>query len=202
MGRLHFLRRPVAVVLVAAAFGVAVAVLKGGDAGVRDALGNISAPWLLLPFLAGTLVRGPLRGALIGVTTCLAALTGFYVAEAFVLDLGGHPLLTNLALTLGAGRMYFVAGMLSGPLFGGLGGICTRHRRAMMAVVVGLALAGEPFAVFAWLSREGMAPADTGLVVQYPALWVGEMALGVLLAGMVASGGLRLGWKETRRLRH
>jgi hypothetical protein len=162
-------------------FGIAVAVLKGSDTGIRDAIGNVSAPWLLLPYFAGTGQRGLGRGALMGGITCLAALTGFYLAEAFVLDLGGHPLTTNLALTLGAGRYYFVAGLLSGPLFGALGGVRMRHRRAMTAVVVGLALIGEPFAVFAWLSSQGIAPSDTGLVVQYPALWLGEMALGLFV---------------------
>src|SRR5947209_16181208 len=119
------LRRSAAILLAALAFGVAIAVLKGGDAGLRDAIGNISAPWLLLPYLAGTVSRGPIRGALLGAATCLAALAGFYVAEAFVLDLGGHPLLTNLTLTLGAGRYYFAAGVFTGPLFGALGGINT-----------------------------------------------------------------------------
>src|SRR4051812_14716309 len=131
---------------VAAAFGVAVAVLKGGDAGVRDAIGNVSAPWLLLPFAAGSLGRGPGRAALIGVAVVLAALAGFYVAQAFVLDLGGHPLRTNLALTLGAGRPYYAAGLVTGALFGALGGLRGRYRRALVAAVVGLALIGEPFA--------------------------------------------------------
>jgi hypothetical protein len=35
------------------AFGVLVAVVKGQDTGVRDALGNTSAPWVVVPFLAG-----------------------------------------------------------------------------------------------------------------------------------------------------
>jgi hypothetical protein len=33
-------------------FGLLVAVIKGQDPGVRDALGNTSAPWVLVPFLA------------------------------------------------------------------------------------------------------------------------------------------------------
>ena len=170
------------ILLGAAIFGITVAVLKGGDAGIRDSLGNVSAPWLLLPFCAGLTGREPLRGAALGLVASLAALAGFYVTEAIVLDLGGHPVLTNLALTLGAGRMYFAAGLLSGPVMGALGGVRVRHRRLMTAVVVGLALAGEPFAVFAWLGSQGMSPADTGLVVSYPALWIGELAIGVALA--------------------
>lgn len=183
----QILRSPIAIVLTAATFGVAVAVLKGSDAGLRDAIGNISAPWVLLPYFAGTLNRGLIRGALMGGATSLAALTGFYVAEAFVLDLGGHPVLSNLALTLDAGRLYFIAGLVTGPPLGALAGISARHRRAMSAVVVALALAGEPLAVFAWLRSQGIAAADTGFVVQYPALWMGEVALGLLSAVVVAS---------------
>jgi hypothetical protein len=186
------LKRPSAVMVAAVAFGITVAVLKGEDAGIRNSIGNISAPWLLLPYFAGTLGGKAIRGSLIGLATCLAALAGFYVAEAFVLDLGGHPLLTNLTLTLRAGWIYFVAGLVCGPLFGALGGIRTRYRRAMTAGVVGLLLMGEPLAVFVWLSRQGLSPADTSLVVNYPALWIGEVVLGFLLsAGVLWLGRVR-----------
>src|SRR5437763_16004251 len=117
--------RALLVIAVSVAFGIMVAVLKGGDAGVRDSIGNISAPWLLLPYFAGTMTRGWSRGAIAGLVSCLAALAGFYAAEAFVLDLGGHPVATNLALTLSSGRIYFAAGMVSGPVFGALGALRT-----------------------------------------------------------------------------
>jgi hypothetical protein len=186
------LRRSSTVIVAAVAFGIAVAVLKGGDAGIRNSIGNISAPWLLLPYLAGTLGRGAIRGSLIGAATCLAALVGFYVAEAFVLDLGGHPLVTNLTLTLRAGGIYFVAGLVCGPLFGALGGIHTRHWKRVLAAVVGLLLMGEPLAVFVWLSCHGISPGDTSLVVNYPALWIGEVALGFLLStGVLGFGPVR-----------
>lgn len=177
--------RIIAVILIAVAFGTATAVLKGDDAGLRDVVGNISAPWLLLPYFAGTLTRSGIRGALMGATASLVALLAFYITEAFVLELGGHPVLTNLALTLGAGRMYFAAGAVCGPVFGAIGGIRTRFRAVITAAVVALALVGEPLAVFAWLAHVGVSPSDTGFVVQYPALWIGEAALGLVL-------GLRL----------
>jgi hypothetical protein len=183
--------RVIAIILIAVAFGTAAAVLKGGDAGVRDAIGNISAPWLLLPYFAGTLTRGRVRGAVMGAMACLAALLAFYVTEAFVLELGGHPVLTNLALTIGAGRMYFAAGAVCGPLFGAIGGLHTRFRLVVTAAVVGLALVGEPLAVFVWLAHMGMSPSDTGLVVQYPALWIGEVCLGLVLGLRLLTGGIQ-----------
>jgi hypothetical protein len=117
-----------------------------------------------------------------GLVACLASLTGFYAAQAFILDLGGHPVVTNLALTLGAGHYYFIAGLLVGPLFGAVGSIAGRHHRLVTASVVGLTLVGEPLAVFAWLAGQGVDAADTGMVVDYPALWIGEIVLGCLLS--------------------
>lgn len=174
-------RRAIVVVLTTVTFGVLVALVKGSSAGVRDSIGNISAPWLLLPYFAGVATRGRIRGAVFGLMACLAALVGFYVAEAFVLDLGGHPLLTNLALALGAGRLYFAAGAISGPVLGAIGGASARYRVVVTTSVVGLALVGEPMMVFGWLARSGVSPSDTGLVVAYPALWMGEMILGLVL---------------------
>jgi hypothetical protein len=174
-------RRP-ALLLAACLFGVAVAVLKGGDAGLRDSIGNISAPWLLLPYLAGMTGRGWRQGALIGAATCFAALAGFYIAEAFVLDLGDHPVLTDLALTLRAGAYYFIAGALAGPVFGAIGGSQRGGSLPAMALMTGFLLAGEPPAVFAALAAEGVDPSFTGMVVAYPVLWIGEILLGVLAA--------------------
>lgn len=170
------------IVLAAILFGIAVATFKPGSTGVRDSLGNVSAPWLLLPYFAGATTRGWIRGGFLGPAACLAALAGFYIAEAFVLDLGGHPVLTNLALTLGAGRYYFTAGIVVGPLFGAIGGAAANHRGLITAAVIGLTLVGEPLAVFAWLAGQNIDAADTGYVVQYPALWIGEIALGCVLS--------------------
>jgi hypothetical protein len=178
----HRFARAAGIILAALLFGVAVAVLKGGSTGIRDSLGNVSAPWLLLPYFAGRATRGWLKGSLLGLAACLTSLAGFYIAEAFILDLGGHPVLTNLALTLGAGRSYFIAGIVVGPLFGAIGGAAGRYRGLITATVVGLTLVGEPLAVFAWLAGQHIDAADTGFVVQYPALWIGEIVLGCVLS--------------------
>jgi hypothetical protein len=61
---------PIVGVLVGAvAFGATCSVLKGNSSGLRDAAGNISAPWVILPLLAGAFAatRRPLLGALTGV---------------------------------------------------------------------------------------------------------------------------------------
>jgi hypothetical protein len=94
--------RKLAVVLLAGvAFGVLVAVIKGQDTGVRDALGNTSAPWIVLPFVAGTVFSRARSAALAGLAVTLVSLLGFYVAEAAVLDLGSHRWWVDLRLTAG-----------------------------------------------------------------------------------------------------
>jgi Family of unknown function (DUF6518) len=84
-------RKLVLLLLAGVGFGVLLAVLKGQDTGVRDALGNTSAPWVVVPFLAGTAYQSISRAALVGLAATLAAFFGFYLAEAAVLDLGPHP---------------------------------------------------------------------------------------------------------------
>lgn len=62
-------------------------------------------------------------------------------------------------------------------------------RRVITAEVVGLALIGEPLAVFGWLASAGVSSASTSLGTDYPVLWVGEMVVGfVLCCGVMARG--------------
>jgi hypothetical protein len=80
-------RKVAALLLAGVAFGILVAVIKGHDIGVRDALGNTSAPWIVLPFIAGTCFSRMRAAALAGLAVTLASLLGFYIAEAAILDL-------------------------------------------------------------------------------------------------------------------
>ena len=112
--------RVIVAVALAVAFGATMSVVKGNGSGVRDAVGNVSAPWVLLPFFAGAFAgrRSVGRAAVVGCAVSLAALAGFYVANAFVLDFGPHPWLHDLRLAVLSGRLYFEYGVVSGPLFG------------------------------------------------------------------------------------
>jgi hypothetical protein len=138
--------RVLLIVLAATAFGVAMSVLKGNDVGIRDDIGNLSAPWLLLPFFAGAAMRGRgLAGAAAGLAATCAALMAFYVANAFVLDLGPHSLLVDLRLTVGATGYWFPRGLVSGPVFGALGALWRRRGYSTLgAVAVILLLDAEP----------------------------------------------------------
>ena len=70
------------VLIGAAVFGVGISLIKGSGGGVRDVIGNASAPWLLLPFVAGAVAgeRRLARAALIGLLASLVAVIGFYTA--------------------------------------------------------------------------------------------------------------------------
>jgi len=174
----------VRLLLVAGAFGVLVALIKGQNGGARDVLGNMSAPWVVVPFLAGARYASLRRAALAGLAATLAALLGFYVAEAAILDLGPHPWYVDLKLTLEAGRFYAEWGLLSGLVYGALGGFWTSRRLVAAPVAVAAAFALEPLIVLL-LERAGVW--GGGGLLSYPWLWVTEAAIGLGGAAFVVA---------------
>jgi hypothetical protein len=162
--------------LAAVVFGVLVAVIKGQDAGVRSALGNMSAPWMLVPFLGGALYSRVWHAALVGVVTTLAAFLGFYLAEAAILDLAPHPWYRDLELTLGSGHFYETWGLLTGAIYGALGGVWASRSLVAAPVAVGLAFVCEPLIVLA-LWRAGIW--GDGSLIHYPWMWITEVLIGL-----------------------
>jgi hypothetical protein len=172
--------RKIALIMAASfVFGVVMAWIKGNGAGLSDAVGNVSAIWLLLPFLAGATAdsRRVIVGALLGLLATLAGLTGFYFAESFVLDLGQHSWLTDLSLTMPTIRYYAEGGLITGPLFGALG-LWWRQRRSVAAAgLIGAVFVLEPVAW--WLYGMHIGGGAAYSVPGYPALWLTEIAIGV-----------------------
>lgn len=182
--------RVIAVVALAVAFGVAMSLVKGNGSGVRDAVGNVSAPWVLLPFFAGAFAgrRSVARAAAVGCAVSLAALAGFYVANAFVLDLGPHPWLHDLRLAVLGGKIYFEFGAVSGPVFGALGGWWQRRRSALVGVLAAALLLFEPLVWLAY-AQAHHTPASSLAYFGNPVVWVFEVVVGVaacLVAATVA----------------
>jgi hypothetical protein len=175
-------RKLAGLVLAGIAFGVLVAAVKGQDGGVRDAVGNTSAPWVLVAFLVGTRCSRAWRGALAGAATTLAAFLGFYLAEAAILDLGARPWYVDLELTLGSGRVYEAWGLLSGSVYGALGAAWASRSLRAAAVPVGLAFVCEPFAVLL-LGRTGVW--GDGALWRHPWLWIAEVLAGAAGVGYV-----------------
>jgi hypothetical protein len=172
-------RRLILVGVSAVAFGVLMSALKGNGAGIRDQIGNLSAPWLLVPFLASALSsRGRLvRGAIVGVAASMLALCGFYVANSLVLQLGPHPWIDDLRLAVSGGRRWFVLALLSGPVFGVVGSLWRRSGARVLALLTFALLVAEPLAD--WVLQGGAAPGFWVSSLQ-PIVWVGESAVGVL----------------------
>jgi hypothetical protein len=176
-------RKPALLLLGSVAFGVSMAVIKGQDVGVRDALGNLSAPWVVIPFLAGMRCTSVWRAALVGIATTLASLLGFYVAEAAILDLGPHPWYIDLKLTAGSVNIYEKWGVFSGALYGALGGLWAMRRSVWAAAAVGLAFVVEP-AITLVSSRAGLW--GGGGLLDYAWLWVGEILIGLAAIAYVS----------------
>jgi hypothetical protein len=165
------------------------AAIKGQGAGARDAFGNISAPWLLLSFLAGACVPRVRLAVVLGLGAALTALAAFYAAESVILDLGRHPWITDLSLTVRAGRIYFIQALLSGPLFGALGGIWAKRRSALVAAGVALLFAFEPLIIWANEQRVG-GRVGSGELTQHPWMWISEVLVGLIAAAFIATRSL------------
>ena len=172
-------RRLALIIGLAAVFGIAAAWIKGNDVGLRDAIGNVSAVWLFLPFLAGAAAgcRRVITGALCGLAATLAALLGFYFAESFVLDLGPHPWLTDLSLTMGTVVYYAERALLTGPIFGALGFWWQQRRSLVAAGILAGSFVLEPAAW--WLYGMHIGGGAAYPVPDYPALWLAEIAIGI-----------------------
>ncbi len=142
-------RRRVATMLLGAfAFGVVAGVIAGGGgtgtgAEVRNAIANLSTPWLLVGFVAGTGFSRLRTGALAGLVATMVALTGFYLVKALVHgnDLG---FVGDLRFELSANRGYLQGGIVTGLAFGVLGAWWQKRRTWRASVLAGALLMAEP----------------------------------------------------------
>src|SRR5947209_4831310 len=65
--------------VVSAAYGAGTQYLGARMPGWGPDVAKLSAPWLVIAFVAGTTQRTPRRGALIGFGATVAALTGYWL---------------------------------------------------------------------------------------------------------------------------
>lgn len=184
-------RRILLFLAAAVLFGAVESILKGNGSGVRDGIGNLSAPWVMVPFAAGAAgARGRIAfGAAIGLVTTLAALLGFYLANAFVLDLGPHSSVHDLGLTLGAGTLWFKAGAVSGPVMGAAGAWAARAGRFAVAAVIVATVLFEPVAVY--LAYRGSGGFFAGGNGAWNGVYAGEAIVGAVAAAALLSARAR-----------
>ena len=188
-----------ALLAAAVEFGVDAALVEGpGGVGevheVRSALGNLSTPWLLVGFLAGTRCSTMLSGALVGLAATMAALTGFYLVNALAYDQGAGSTYADLRLVFSANRGYLEGGLVTGLLFGLLGAWWSRRRGLGVSVVVGALLVAEPLVLVALgvVGPDAVASGESGLplfVRLVPGWGIttdrGDVALGIYAAELV-----------------
>jgi hypothetical protein len=151
------------------AFGLLAAAVEGHGVGrfaeLRNAIGNLSAPWLLVVFVAG--IRGSRlwSGALVALLATMIALVGFYLLNAVAQDLGEEGFIGDLRLELSANRGYLQGGAISGPILGAIGAWWRRSRRLHALTIVGALLMAEPLVllVIGALGPDGVLPAGEGI---------------------------------------
>lgn len=141
----------VLVLLAAFAFGLFAAWAKGQNTDavglmsqIRSDLGNLSTPWLLVPFAAGVLLPQRWSSAVAGLAATAAALVAFYLLTTLVIDLGGQGFLADFRKELIANRYYLEGGIVAGPLFGAVGGWWKRSASLPALLLVGVLLIAEP----------------------------------------------------------
>jgi len=120
--------------------------------------------------------------ALLGFTSTLVALAGFYAALTAVLagQLGGGGHLAELVVEVGANRIYFLGGIVTGPILGAVGAWIGRYQPNSLWLVVGALVATE-ILVVALVHGHQLSPApfyfNWGVADWTP--YVGESIVGV-----------------------
>jgi hypothetical protein len=186
-------------------YGFLTAHLPASTSGSRMWAGNLSAPYLLLPFLAGALLpRRAAVAALGGALASASAIAGFYdllmVGDVTALSVGAPPTTTARQLMLDAigrwfstfllgnpgGTPWLTIALVSGGVLGLVGFAWRTTRRWWIAASVGAAFVLEPAASLVVLPlvnriRFGVASPGYSLGPENLTLWSVEAMIGVAL---------------------
>jgi hypothetical protein len=194
----------IVVLALACAFGAVDQYLGTFRSSFLTSVSGMSAPWLLMPFLAGLSQPGPRRAAWTGLAASWLAVLAYVAMVISPMEgthLGPRPagvigswnqLSPHLVLaTLGSQWLWFAGGLATGPLYGWLGYRWRTRRSVATALIAALPLVLEPAARWlagsagpAYASGLSFQPAGTG-----PA--VAEIAAGLLLTGAVLARARR-----------
>jgi Family of unknown function (DUF6518) len=164
-------RRALLAIALAAVFGGAdqyLGSLAGHPSATAASL--LSAPWLLVAFLAGWSQATPRRAMALGLVCTIAALGGYWLLTLSPLE--GAQLSLRAVRGLIISQSVLVLGaFVTGPLFGWLGNRWRTDRWKLGS----LALAGA-------VCLEPLAHAAGGSAIRSSAVWGGEVAVGLLMA--------------------
>jgi hypothetical protein len=170
----------VAGVLAAAiAFGAADQWIGGRYSPFLTAVSGMSAPWLLLPFLAGASQRARRPAAFLGLAATWLAVIAYIVMTDSPVE-GAHLSVGQLQATAASQWPWFVGGLVAGPLYGLLGRWWRARRSWAAALVATVPVMLEPAAHWA-ASRADVYGWDPVPPANYA-----EVAVGLLLTAAVA----------------
>jgi hypothetical protein len=148
---------------------------------------SLSAPWLVLAFVAGCTQRAPRRAALIGLACTYAALTGYLLMTDSPVE-GAQYSVANARGFLISNVPVVVGGLVTGPLFGWFGQQWRTRRALAGALVSAAALCLEPLARRAPIGSMHVVGRDyllTTPIGSHPVV-LAEVAAGLALAAYAA----------------
>jgi len=140
---------------------------------------GLSAPWLILPFLAGSTQSRRRRAIVVGLVATLAALIGYVVMTYSPLEnvpvsrfWGGVVAMVRSGLN----PVWFAGGIVMGPVFGFLGHRWRTERSRLSAALVVATLLLEP-----------AARVLSGMRSRPALVWELELVVGLVAAAWFAS---------------
>ncbi len=151
---------------------------------------QMSAPWLVLPFVVGMTQERPRRAMILGLVATAAALAGYFAMTYSPMEI--HPwsfdrFTAGMVAVSARGHnpLYILGGLVTGPFFG-LAGQRWRVRRSWVsAALVAGALCLEPLA--RWVTGQLWPPAP---------VWTVEVVSGVIVAALFAY--TLVAWRRAR----
>lgn len=170
------MRRSLLVIALAAAFGAAdqyLGSLSGHPSATAVSL--LSAPWLLVAFVAGWSQPTPKRAMLLGIVATIGALFGYWLMTVSPVEGGVVTVQEIRGLLIGQAGLV-VGAFVTGPVFGWLGNRWRTDRWSIGALIAAAALCLEPLAHLA-----------AGSAIRSFGVWVGEVAVGLMMAVYVAA---------------
>jgi Family of unknown function (DUF6518) len=147
------------------------------------AVSQMSAPWLILPFLAGTTQVRARKAMVLGFVITVGALLGYFAMTYSPWE--GFPLSrlvpgVSLMMRTGYNPLWIAGGMIGGPLFGFLGQRWRTRTWWVSAVAVAFILCLEPFArgLIGWPTTKGpsMVESTVGVIAAVSFLAIGLAA--------------------------
>jgi hypothetical protein len=140
----------------------------------------LSAPWLVLAFVAGWTQSTARRAALLGFGCTAAAFTAYGMLTLSPLENAQLTSATVAGFLHSEGRV-IVGGVLTGPLFGWFGQQWRTRRAWLGAIATAGAVVLEPVA---------RIPADRE--IRFRTVWIAEVAVGVAMIAYIAVARARV----------